>query len=122
MKIFLAGGLYSNWQDEVMKAYPKHTYYDPRSHGLVLCEQYTPWNLKHVEMADMVFACFDKENPTGFGMTLEIGVALGLGMNVILVDEQMLESWASTRLTCFVARTMEEGLARLGIFDGKQRK
>jgi len=122
MKIYLAGGMKSGWQDKVMKAYPEHDYYDPRSHGLPLPEQYVTWDLNHIEKADMVFACYDKGNPTGFGMTFEIGYALGLGMNVIFVDEQYLESWALVRQACFVTRTMEEGLKRLGIFSIKKTR
>lgn len=100
MKVYLAGGMKSDWQDRVMEACPEHTYFDPRTHGLSDPEEYTKWDLEHVEKSDLVFACFTKDNPSGFGMCIEIGYANALGIPVLLVDEQRLKSWAIVRQCC----------------------
>ena len=36
---------------------------------------------------DVLFAYMDNQNPSGYGMVLEIGYALGLGKVVVFVDE-----------------------------------
>ncbi|WP_373031641.1 nucleoside 2-deoxyribosyltransferase domain-containing protein [Sulfurovum sp.] len=111
MKIYLAGGMKSDWQDNVIAAHPQHTYFDPRTHGLDEPAEYTKWDLEHVEKADIVFACFTKDNPSGFGMCIEIGAAHRSGKPIILVDEKQLRSWAIVRCCCnIVVNNLGDGI------------
>jgi hypothetical protein len=100
MKIYLAGGMKSDWQDKIMEACPQHTYFDPRTHGLTDPFEYTKWDLEHVAESDLVFSCFTLDNPSGFGMCIEIGSAHRGETPIILVDEQQLKSWAIVRSCC----------------------
>ena len=70
MKIYLAGGMKSDWQDIVINACPEHTYFDPRKHGLSNPVDYTKLDLDHIIEADIIFACFTNDNPSGFGMCI----------------------------------------------------
>ena len=97
MKIYLAGGMKGTWQDRIREVLPNHTCYDPRDHNLSNPVDYTKWDLDHVKKADLIFAVFTKDNPSGFGMSLEIGYAHALGIPIVLVDEQGSKSWAMAR-------------------------
>lgn len=111
MKIYLAGGMKSDWQDKVMVACPNHTYFDPRTHGLENPADYTKWDLEHVAKSDLVFACFTLDNPSGFGMCIEIGYAHRADKQIILVDEQQLKSWGIVRQCCnYVFNDLHKGI------------
>lgn len=83
MIVYLAGGMHSNWQDIFIDGYPDIEFIDPRSHGLSDPEDYTLWDMKGIERADIVIAYLEKSNPSGLGMAFEIGYAVGLGKPVI---------------------------------------
>jgi nucleoside 2-deoxyribosyltransferase len=85
--IYLAGGMKSNWQDEVIAALPAVTFRDPRSHGLTDEKSYTEWDLKAIRDCDVVLAYMDTFNPSGFGMSLEVGYAHALGRIIFYVCE-----------------------------------
>jgi hypothetical protein len=88
-KIFLSGGLHSNWQDHVVATLGSDILYlNPRMHGLTDPKHYTNWNLQAVDAADLVFAYMEATNPSGYGLALEVGYALGRSTPVILVDER----------------------------------
>lgn len=87
MRIYLAGGFKTNWQDEVMHKAPSHSYLNPRKSGLTDWREYSAWDLNAIEHCDWVFAYFEEGNPSGFGLVLEIGYAKGLGKRVIFCDE-----------------------------------
>lgn len=90
-KVFLSGGMNeSNWQQFVIDQTGKEgfTFYNPREHKLSLSREYTIWDLFYVKNSDVVFAYMQKENPSGYGLTLEIGYATALGKPIILVDER----------------------------------
>ena len=80
----------SNWQQEVINSVGKdgYTYFNPREHSLSKSNEYTMWDLFYVKKCDVVFAYMQKDNPSGFGLTLEIGYAAALGKQIILVDEK----------------------------------
>jgi len=46
------------------------------------------WDLFYVEKCDILFAYMQEDNPSGFGLTLEIGFARALHKPIILVDEK----------------------------------
>jgi len=91
LKVFLSGGMNeSNWQQEVIDSVGKdgYIYFNPREHCLSKSKKYTMWDLFYVKNCDIVFAYMQKDNPSGFGLTLEIGYAAALGKQIILIDEK----------------------------------
>lgn len=82
MKIYLAGGMKSEWQDRVIAAHPDIDFMDPRTHGLADEEDYTRWDLNAIRSSGLVFAYMDADNPSGFGLNLEVGYAYALGIPV----------------------------------------
>jgi hypothetical protein len=88
--VYLSGGLNtSNWQEMIIERFEKQfVFYNPRYHNLNEPNEYTTWDLHFVKQCDILFAYMEKHNPSGFGLTLEIGLALGLNKTIILVDEK----------------------------------
>lgn len=87
-RVYLAGGMHSGWQDFVLREVGAiAVFLDPRSHGLKEPHAYVRRDLALVRKADIVFACLERSNPSGFGLAVEIGFAHALGKKVILVDE-----------------------------------
>lgn len=104
--IYLAGGMNSNWRDSVVKKNRAAKYLNPAKHGLSIPEQYTAWDLKCIDISDIVFAYWGKDNPSGFGLALEIGYARAKNKLIIFVNEaqnkysKMLEESSSINFTC----------------------
>jgi nucleoside 2-deoxyribosyltransferase len=91
IKVFLSGGMNeSNWQQEVIDSVgiDGYIYFNPREHFLKESNEYTMWDLFYVKNCDVVFAYMQKDNPSGFGLTLEIGYAAALGKQIVLIDEK----------------------------------
>ena len=88
MRVYLAGGMKSGWQDKVIAAVPGPQFFDPRNHGLESApELYTMWDLQRVLAADLIFAYLEESNTGAFGIGVEAGAAFTKGTPVILVDE-----------------------------------
>ena len=88
MKIYLAGGMKSGWQEKVKAIGPEARYLDPCTHGLQDEHQYTAWDLHAIRACDVLLAYFEADNPSGYGLSLEAGYAHALGKTVVLVDEK----------------------------------
>lgn len=91
LKVFLSGGMNeSNWQQEVINAVGTEgfIYFNPREHMLNKSKEYTIWDLFYIKNCDIVFAYMQKNNPSGIGLSLEIGYAAALGKQIILIDEK----------------------------------
>ena len=88
-KIYLAGGLTNNWHNKVISKFEdKFIFFNPRNHNLPESAMFTTWDLHFVRQSDILFGYLEKENPSGFGLSLEIGYAKALGKTIILVDEK----------------------------------
>lgn len=90
-KVFLSGGMKSSdWQKKVINEINSNDFifYNPREHNLNNPEQYTAWDLFYVKECDILFAFMSSDNPSGFGLTLEVGYAKGLDKLIILIDEK----------------------------------
>ena len=88
-KVYLAGGMKSGWQDKVIQQFEdKFIFLNPRDHQLNISEQYTTWDLHYVEKADIILAYMENDNPSGYGLTLEVGYAKALNKTIILIDER----------------------------------
>jgi hypothetical protein len=88
--IYLSGSIStSNWRSKVIEVLgDKFVFFNPQEHNLGNAKAYTAWDLHFVKQCNIVFAYMEKENPSGFGLTLEIGLANGCGKTIILVDEK----------------------------------
>lgn len=91
MRFYLAGGMRGerDWQNEVSDrlVYSGHEFFDPREHGLTDSYHYTKWDLGAVATADGVIAFMAKDNPSGIGLALEVGMAIGMGKPVWFANE-----------------------------------
>lgn len=111
MKIYLAGGMKSGWQQRVYEQVHGVTFIDPCQHGLDDPQAFTLWDLTGVALCDGVFAYLEKSNPGGVGLALEIGYAKALGKWTIFVDEQQDRRFAMVRAAADVTvNTLEDGL------------
>lgn len=118
MNIYLAGGMRNKWQDRVIAACPQHTFLDPRSAtDLTTEDEYTEWDLNAIRACDVVFAYMDTDNPSGFGLCLEVGYARALNKTVLYVCEDtsarqkyfgMVRSCSNVTFTA-----LEDGIAAL---------
>lgn len=90
-KVYLAGGMNeSNWQKKVIENInsDNFVFYNPREHSLTNSTEYTFWDLFYVKQSDILFAYMQSDNPSGIGLTLEVGYARALDKSIILVDER----------------------------------
>jgi len=88
-KVYLSGGFKSNWQEKVISELGEDfIFLNPREHELKDASQYWAWDVHFVRQCDIVFAYMDSDNPSGYGLALEVGLALGLNKTVILIDER----------------------------------
>jgi len=88
MKIYLAGGFYSGWQNKVKKAAPQHEYFNPETDSdQRFAYRWTQQDIEGVKNCDLVLAYFELSNPSGLGLAKEIGWATILDKPVIFVDE-----------------------------------
>ena len=90
-KVYLSGGMNStNWQNTVIERVTTdgYVFYNPREHNLSHSKEYTIWDLFYVKQCDIVFAYMQDINPSGYGLTLELGHATALGKPIILIDEK----------------------------------
>ncbi len=93
--VYLAGGLRSNWQESIITKCcdTKLHFFNPKKHNLELDPKlYTTWDLFYVSKCDILFAYMENDNPSGIGLSIEIGFAKGLGKTIILVDEKSNEN------------------------------
>jgi len=107
-KVYLSGGMNtSNWQKEVIETVKSgYVFYNPREHNLSQSREYTIWDLFYVKQCDIVFAYMQDINPSGYGLTLEIGYAVALGKPVILVDERSIKDEKFRKYFTFVKETV----------------
>jgi len=93
--VYLAGGMSSGWQARVISELRgQFTFYNPAEHAIQNGEEYTAWDLHYVRCSDIVFAYMEETNPSGIGLSLEVGFARALGKTVILVDEKSVADLA----------------------------
>jgi len=89
-KIYLAGGIRSNWQEKIVNVVSAE-YYNPRTKEIdkkLTLTEFGTWDLHFIKKCDIVFAYMEKTNPSGIGMAVEMGFAKALGKTVILCLEE----------------------------------
>ena len=118
MRVYLSGGMKSGWQNIVKEKCPNLYFIDPSKHELSSPSQYTLWDLEGVKHCDIVFAYMELDNPSGIGLSLEIGYAKALGKTVILVDAKMDARMQIVRETAdIVFPKLEYGIDFLKSFE-----
>lgn len=86
--VYLSGGHHSGWQNAIANRVEGFDFIDPSKNGLSDPKLYTAWDLDAIRKSDIIFAYFEDQNPSGYGLSLEIGYAAGLGKYIIFVDEK----------------------------------
>lgn len=88
-RIYLAGGFKGGWHEVVTHELgDKFQIFNPQKHNLDEVDKYTSWDLFHVKSCDIILGFMSEENPSGYGLALEIGYANALNKLIILVDEK----------------------------------
>lgn len=89
-KVYLAGGIRSNWQEKVTSQVDAD-FFNPRTKEVdkvLTLQEFGTWDLHFIKSCDIVFAYMEKTNPSGIGMSVEIGYAKALNKTVILCLEE----------------------------------
>lgn len=89
VKVYLAGGMRSGWQDYVKSTF-NLTFLDPRkkeANNKMSVQEIGTCDLFFIKQSDIVFCYIEKTNPSGIGAAAELGFAKGLGKTVILCLE-----------------------------------
>lgn len=98
--------MHSGWQQEVKSMVGGAVeFFDPRTHQLPEMAGYTAWDLHYVRQCDIVFAYMESTNPSGIGLSVEIGFARALGKTIIFVDEKSAHDEAFARRLDIVRQT-----------------
>ena len=88
MRIYLAGGFHSGWQGRVKESAPQHEYFDPSTDAdQRFAYRWTNQEIEAMKWCELVFAYFEKTNPSGLGLAKEIGWTTILDKPVIYIDE-----------------------------------
>lgn len=87
--VYLAGGFSSDWRDKV-KQLNNVKFIDPKEKEQKKefnWQEYCVWDLHYIKHSEICFVYMERNNPSGFGLSVEIGYAKALGKTVILVLE-----------------------------------
>ena len=88
MKVYLAGGQKSGWQDRVKEYVPNNQYFDPRKDAdQRFAYRFVQKDIELLQSSDLVFAYFEVGNPSGLGLAFEIGQAVACNIPVWYIDE-----------------------------------
>lgn len=111
LRVYLAGGFRSGWQDQITLDQDVLIAIDPRTHGLWEENSYSTWDLAAIRSCDILFAYAETTNPALYALSLEVGYARALGKLIILVEEHpneerrryfgMLRACADARFEAF---------------------
>lgn len=114
MKVFLSGDTRSDWQSDVMRRFPGHSFFDPRTLSNKPYKEMAETELAWVDQSDIVFAYLNKNNPYGYGTSFEIGYSVANKKIVIYVDEKQVSSskWVSEH-PVYSFDTLDKGIAKL---------
>ena len=118
-KVYLAGGFNSDWRDKV-KSLSNVDLLIPEFKNEMHWSEYGTWDVHYIKQCDICFAYMEKTNPSGYGLSAEIGYAKALNKTVILIIEpghekdkyfQFLRQFADV-----VYMNLEEGIEFLSTF------
>lgn len=87
MIVYLAGGMKDGWQDRVAPLLAGHELLDPRSWSCPEPAVYTARDLAAIRNADCILVHMSSGNPSGYGLSVELGYAYALGKRIVFCDE-----------------------------------
>lgn len=129
IRVYLAGGLQTEWREKVINnTIGQFVFFSPKNHGLEKegANQYTPWDLFHIRKCDIIFGYMEKDNRSGYGLSLEVGYGRALNKTIILVDERSVcDEWFKSKYSIVheVAdvrfENIEKGIVFLNSFSNK---
>jgi len=114
MKIYLAGGFYSDWKQKVVEGAPNHDYYDPeldKEKERAICA-YTIADLERIDWCDTLFA-YLTDYPKYGGLAVEVGYAYAKGKIIILVTEKDDTDGMIAGLSKWIYLSLNGGIERL---------
>lgn len=124
MNIYLAGGMRNCWADRVITSAPGNAFIDPRDCTSKEEREYTEWDLAQVRACDLLLAYMDNDNPSGFGLCVEVGYAAALGKPIWYVceDAQPRQKYFGMVRSCAerVFGSIDEAIAALNAGRGQQ--
>jgi len=114
MKVFLSGDTHGTWQTDIMKQYPDHRYFDPRTVSNKTLQEMALIERQWIDESDILFSYLSKTNPYGFGTCFEIGYAVAKRKVIIYIDEKQVSSsqWLAQH-PVYAYATLAEGIAKL---------
>ena len=88
-KVYLAGGHTSDWREKVKSIYLGYNieFIDPKLKPDKHWTEYATWDVHYIKQCDILFAYMEKTNPSGYGMSAEMGYAKALNKTVIFIIE-----------------------------------
>lgn len=124
-KVYLSGGFQSNWQEAVIDSLKDDfIFFNPIQHGLENSDLYTAWDIHFVKQCDILFAYMENSNPSGYGLSFELGIAFALNKTIILIDERSPNDPAFAkyfkimhRPSTVVLNNLEQGISFLRKFS-----
>ena len=102
--IYLSGGLHSGWQQK----FNHLPVIDPRKHGLTNPVDIQEWMVKKIKQASIVVCYLEKQNPGGYSMAFEIGVAVSLGKLIYIVDEKQEKYFTIAKSSALEFNSLDE--------------
>lgn len=87
-KVYLAGGFRSGWQNAVISTHELINPAEKEETGKWDIGKICTWDKYAIRQADIIFAYLEHDNPSGIGLSCEIGYAKALNKIVILVNEK----------------------------------
>jgi nucleoside 2-deoxyribosyltransferase len=85
-KVYLAGGFRSGWMNAVISNHELINPSKKEKDGNWNINRICTWDKYAIQKADIVFAYLEEDNPSGIGLSCEIGYARALNKVVILVN------------------------------------
>lgn len=93
LKVYLAGGMNKDWRYDLKNTiknrfYINYKWYtDPTENNTDIPVEYTSLDILKIKRSDIVFCYMEKDNPSGIGLSAEIGYAKALNKTIIFVNE-----------------------------------
>ena len=88
-KVYLAGGFKSGWQHDVINnIHMDVDFFNPAAQLYTHPVMYTENDIRAIGESDYMFAYLEKDNPVGYCLAFEIGLAYARGTPIILVTDK----------------------------------
>ena len=124
IQVYLSGGFFKSvggvpWQQYVIERFKDEEveFFNPKDYYKPWVKEEDDWFTRDiVEIADsaIMFGYMNEENPTGYGLAFEMGMAHSMGLDIIFVNEQKDRKWIMVNQGAdFLVDDFEEGLRHL---------